>query len=61
MSWCRRPKTTQEKRAANGSPLHVRAKRYRLLPTNWDDIYVAARMDRCWKRFRSQQYKVSRS
>jgi hypothetical protein len=57
MGWFRRPRTRQEKQAAIGSPLRVRAKRKSLTPTSWDDINVAARYDRSWKKYRKHQWR----
>ena len=58
MSWCRHPHTTQEMRAAAGSPNFIRRKRsIRLLPSNFDDMPKRNNRIRSWKRHRPNQWK----
>lgn len=52
----RHPRTCQERRHAERL---TRAKRRgRALPSERDDKPVAARKDRCWKRFRKRQWRA---
>lgn len=59
--WTRRVGTTNERRQAqvlDEFDVPPRARRNaRNLPTVWDDIPIAAREDRNWKRFRKTQWK----
>jgi hypothetical protein len=58
MKYLRHPKTLQEKRAACGSPIPVRAKRKAWsLPSNWDDKPIAVLSDKNWKITRKTQYR----
>jgi len=58
MAYFRKPKTMAERRAVSASPVPVRRKRsIRALPSTFDDIDVAARRDRSWKRYRVAQWR----
>ena len=52
----RHPRTCQERR--HESRLTRAKRRGRALPDERDDKPVAARQDRCWKRFRKRQWRA---
>ena len=61
MAWMRKPRTMQERRAAesskhDGVPVRGR-RRGRNLPSDWDDKPVAAQRVLCWKNFRLTRWR----
>jgi hypothetical protein len=67
--YCRRPKTKNQIgiEGAIASDIKVGDLPYmkvigkRNIPTNWDDIRIAAQYDKTWKRFRKTKYKENKT
>jgi hypothetical protein len=56
--WCRRVKTTQERRLNERDIEFVRGRRRpHMLPNSWDDLYIMNNRIKSWKRHRDHQYK----
>lgn len=55
MPYFRRPKTTSERRANQDED--ARHGRRRDVPNAWDDIMVASRANRNWKKYRKTKYR----
>lgn len=59
MGWFRSPKTFNEIKASTSGWKVRAARRWRNLPTTWDDVYRT--VQRSWKEHRKSQFKDPRS